>query len=183
VESVRSADSLNAVCRICLGRELAQWRGPGSGAVSTEENLPLDWSSEDNVAWKAELAGFGVSSPVTCGDYVFVTSQIGKTALRGGSFPFLTRDDPSLARQEAAIRGEDLGGQVIFIVEAFLQSDGSRAWEFRARARGRFSALHEKHNLATPTPVTDGERVYAWFGNGQVFALNFDGKLVWQRHL
>ena len=36
--------------------------------------------------------------------------------------------------------------------------------------------VHEKHNLATPTPVTDGQRVYAWFGNGQVVALDMDGR-------
>ncbi len=43
--------------------------------------------------------------------------------------------------------------------------------------------VHEKHNLATPTPVTDGQRVYAWFGNGQLVALDMDGRLVWTRHL
>jgi outer membrane protein assembly factor BamB len=43
--------------------------------------------------------------------------------------------------------------------------------------------VHEKHNLATPTPVTDGQRVYAWFGNGQIVALDMEGRLVWTRHL
>jgi outer membrane protein assembly factor BamB len=31
--------------------------------------------------------------------------------------------------------------------------------------------------------VTDGERVYAWFGTGQLVALDMNGKLVWERHL
>jgi outer membrane protein assembly factor BamB len=43
--------------------------------------------------------------------------------------------------------------------------------------------LHEKHNLATPTPIADGQRVYAWFGNGQIVALDMNGRLVWTRHL
>jgi outer membrane protein assembly factor BamB len=43
--------------------------------------------------------------------------------------------------------------------------------------------VHEKHNLASPSPVTDGHRVYAWFGNGQLVALDMDGKLVWKRNL
>jgi outer membrane protein assembly factor BamB len=43
--------------------------------------------------------------------------------------------------------------------------------------------VHEKHNLATPTPVTDGRRVFAWFGNGQLVALDMDGRPVWARHL
>jgi len=43
--------------------------------------------------------------------------------------------------------------------------------------------VHEKHNLATPSPVTDGQRVYAWFGTGQIIALDMSGKLVWKRNL
>jgi outer membrane protein assembly factor BamB len=75
------------------------------------------------------------------------------------------------------------GGDVFLVVEAFRWSDGSRLWEHRVKAEGEFPQLHEKHNLATPAPVADGERVYAWFGNGQLVALGMDGKAVWTRHL
>ena len=171
------------LAQAALAENWPQWRGPGSSAISAETDLPIEWSADQNIAWQTDLAGFGVSSPVTWGDYVFVTSQVGATPIRGGSFPNLARAEPSLASLENAIRSEDLGGRVFFVVEAFRQSDGTRAWEFRARATGSYPPLHEKHNLATPTPVVDGERVYAWFGNGQVFALNFDGELLWKRHL
>jgi outer membrane protein assembly factor BamB len=43
--------------------------------------------------------------------------------------------------------------------------------------------VHDKHNLATPSPVTDGERVYAWFGTGQLVAVDMSGSLVWQRNI
>jgi outer membrane protein assembly factor BamB len=43
--------------------------------------------------------------------------------------------------------------------------------------------VHEKRNLATPSPVTDGERVYAWFSTGQLAAVGMDGKPIWTRHL
>ena len=69
------------------------------------------------------------------------------------------------------------------MVESFRTSDGSRLWEYRVKATGEFPDLHEKHNLATPTPVVDGERVYAWFGNGQIVALDMEGRAVWTRHL
>lgn len=36
-----------------------------------------------------------------------------------------------------------------------------------------------KNSYATPTPVTDGRRVYAVFGDGSVVALTLDGSLVW----
>jgi outer membrane protein assembly factor BamB len=35
-----------------------------------------------------------------------------------------------------------------------------------------------KNSWATPTPATDGKRVYAWFGGGAA-AVTFDGKLEW----
>ena len=75
------------------------------------------------------------------------------------------------------------GGEVSLIVEAFSRSDGSRLWKYSTQATGEFPELNEKHNLATPTPVTDGKTVFALFGNGQLVALGMDGKPVWTRHL
>ncbi len=40
-----------------------------------------------------------------------------------------------------------------------------------------------KGNMASPSPVTDGKTVWALFGNGDLAALDFDGKILWQRHL
>ena len=48
---------------------------------------------------------------------------------------------------------------------------------------GPLQSVHDKHNLASPSPVTDGQLVYAWFGTGQIVALDMTGKLAWQRHL
>jgi outer membrane protein assembly factor BamB len=50
-------------------------------------------------------------------------------------------------------------------------------------AEGDVPAVHDKHNLASASPATDGERVYAMFGSGQVVALDVNGKPVWTRHL
>ena len=59
----------------------------------------------------------------------------------------------------------------MFLVEAFDRKDGRRLWEYRLGAEGEFPEVHDKHNLASPSPVTDGEVVIAWFGNGQLVAL------------
>lgn len=37
----------------------------------------------------------------------------------------------------------------------------------------------ERNTFATPTPATDGERVYACFGDGSFAALDFDGNVLW----
>jgi outer membrane protein assembly factor BamB len=164
-----------------------QWRGPGSQGISTETGLPARWGAQENVAWKASLAGFGASSPIVTGDVVIVTSQIGSYTGRDRDYPHLARDDESLSAREHAIGGSRMassgGGEVSLVVEAFRRSDGRRLWQYKTPATGDRPQNHEKHNLATPTPVTDGERVYAWFGNGQVVALSVDGRELWKRHL
>ena len=160
-----------------------QWRGASGNGVSSESNLPTRWGKDD-VAWKAPLKGLGVSSPIVWGDRVFVTSQLGQGELRPGSHPTLAQGPGSSAEKPlgraAAAAAEK---QIYFLIEAFRRTDGRQIWEYRVLAEGRLSPVHQKHNLASPSPVTDGEMVYAWFGNGQLLALNMEGKLVWQRHL
>jgi outer membrane protein assembly factor BamB len=48
------------------------WRGDGTG-VSSEKNLPLKWSTNDNVRWRVPLPERGNSSPIVWRDRVFVT--------------------------------------------------------------------------------------------------------------
>jgi len=53
------------------------WRGPTMNGVSTEKDLPTEWSSTKNVAWKVALPGPAGASPVVWNDRVFVTSVDG----------------------------------------------------------------------------------------------------------
>jgi outer membrane protein assembly factor BamB len=64
------------------------------------------------------------------------------------------------------------------------RDNGRERWH--ARLWGTAPTLyHEtKSSMASPSPVTDGEFVYAFFGSGDVFCLELDsGQLVWQRSL
>ncbi len=165
-----------------------QWRGPSGLGVSTESGLPTTWSASENIAWSVALAGLGSSSPIVWNDRVFVTSQVGQAPRRSGSHPMLARDDAALVAREKPIGGrrEDpsgAAGPIELVVESFARADGRRLWEYRLAAEGPFPDLHEKHNLATPTPVTDGKHLFVWFGTGQLAALDLDGALVWKRHL
>lgn len=71
----------------------------------------------------------------------------------------------------------------MFVVEAFHRADGRRLWAYRLEAADPMPAVHDKHNMASPSPVTDGQLVFAWFGTGQIVALDMNGRPVWQRHL
>jgi len=42
---------------------------------------------------------------------------------------------------------------------------------------------HETNPQASSSPVTDGERVVAWFGSAGLFCFDFAGKELWQRDL
>jgi outer membrane protein assembly factor BamB len=165
-----------------------QWRGPSGLGVSAESGLPATWSASENMAWSVALAGLGSSSPIVWNDQVFVTSQIGRAPRRSGSHPMLARDDAALVARETPIGGRreklsGTAGPIELVVESFSRADGRRLWEYRLAAEGPFPDLHEKHNLATPTPVTDGKYLFAWFGTGQIVALGLNGALVWTRHL
>ena len=54
------------------------WRGPNHDAVSTEKNLPTEWSDSKNLLWKAPLPGMGSATPAVWGDKIFVTSEDGE---------------------------------------------------------------------------------------------------------
>ena len=81
------------------------------------------------------------------------------------------------------LEGSAGGVDVTFLVEAFAPTDGRLLWRYELAAEGELPFVHQKHNLASPSPVVDGEEIYAWFGTGQLVVLSLDGRLLWQRHL
>ena len=160
-----------------------QWRGPRGTGASDEKNLPVRWSASENVAWKVAIGGVGVSSPIVSADRVIVTSQQGAGVRRPGSHPRLAQGASAGVAGERALAGSSAGDRTFFVVEAFNRADGRRSWQYRTEASGPLPGVHDKHNLASPSPVSDGQMVYAWFGTGQIVALDMSGKVVWERHL
>jgi outer membrane protein assembly factor BamB len=123
-----------------------RFRGPTGQGISTEKNVPVEWSLEKNVAWKTPIPGQGWSSPIVFGERVFLTSA--------------TEDGKSA--HVMCVNAAD--GKILWDREVFEQDT--------KRKEG-------KNSYATPTPVTDGKRVYAFFGAGGAAAIDFDGNVVW----
>jgi outer membrane protein assembly factor BamB len=163
------------------------WRGPLASGVSPETGLPSRWSATEGIAWKAAIRGLGVSSPIVWGNRVFVTSQVGTGASRQG--PRLAQGADATAAGErslgagAGTGAGAAGGDITFLVTAFDRNTGARLWEAGTKAEGPMPSVHDKHNMASSSPVTDGERVYAWFATGQLVAVDMAGKTVWTKHL
>ncbi len=158
------------------------WRGPAASGIAAGP-IPATWSATQNVAWSTLLEGTGVSSPVVSANRVFVTSQAGDGRRQDGRHPTLAQGaDPAAAGEGTLARRTKRDG-VAFIVEAFDRASGKRVWIHETPAEGELPPVHDKHNLSSASPVTDGERVYAWFGTGQLVALDASGKSLWKRNL
>ncbi|SVC85539.1 uncharacterized protein METZ01_LOCUS338393, partial [marine metagenome] len=50
------------------------WRGPRGDGTSTDKNVPTQWNSSENIAWKVAIPGKGHSSPVIWEDKVLLLS-------------------------------------------------------------------------------------------------------------
>lgn len=55
---------------------------------------------------------------------------------------------------------------------------GKIAWT-SASMTGQRGIIHTDNSSATPTPVTDGERIYAYFGTAGVLCVDRDGRTLW----
>jgi outer membrane protein assembly factor BamB len=133
------------------------WRGPHGASTSDETDLPVAWSAESGIAWKAELPEWGTSTPAIWFDAIFVTAQHDHQLL------LLKLDRATGAVQWTRTVGE---------------SETVRTGPKREKQK-----FHPLHNLASPSPVTNGDVVVAHFGNGDLAAYDFAGTQRWRRNL
>ena len=146
-----------------------QWRGPLNTGVAIGD-APLTWDDTRNVRWKLAIPGRGHSTPVIAGDRLFLTTAIptGKVVR-----------PPARSR---AGGGADDGLEHRFEVIAVDRRSGSVAWQRTATVATPHEGYHRVYgSFASNSPVTDGKRVYAFFGSRGLYAYDLDGTLVWQK--
>ncbi|MCA9092483.1 MAG: PQQ-like beta-propeller repeat protein [Planctomycetaceae bacterium] len=149
------------------------FRGADARGVSTRDDLPIKWSATENVKWKQAIPGRGWSCPVTWGDRVYLTTVV------------------SHGKEEAAKKGLYFGGDRSkpseddhdWKVIALDLNSGDVVWEKMVDQGPPRHSLHIKNSYATETPITDGERVYAMFGNRGFYCLDKEGNTVWSKPL
>jgi len=73
------------------------------------------------------------------------------------------------------------GGRRLSLL-AYRRSDGALLWE-KFAPEGRTQSAHFKNGHASATPITDGERVYVFFGARGLVAFSFDGDVLWHQDL
>jgi outer membrane protein assembly factor BamB len=152
-----------------------QWRGPGSQGISSEHNVPTEWSATKNVAWKTELPS-GHSSPIVWNDRLFVTAAIEGDAVPGAKAVGHIVDGQVWLHPDSVAADRKHTLKVL----ALDARTGSVLWERTAYEGTVYDARHRRSSFAGPTAVTDGRMVYAYFGPEGLYAYDFSGRLVWK---
>ena len=65
--------------------DFSQCRGGGSGVIRNQ-NIPMEWSAEKNLAWKVVVPGAGWSQPVIWKQLLFVTTAVSDKEMRPKDF-------------------------------------------------------------------------------------------------
>ncbi len=160
-----------------------QWRGPLHTGEAPRGNPPLEWAEGKNVRWKVEIPGLGKSTPVIWGDLVFVTSA----APTGKAAPAPTAEAAPAEPAAGGRRGGPPAGEkpvhLEFVVQAHNRADGKVAWRKVVKEQTPHEGTHKDGSFASGSALTDGERVYAFFGSRGLFALDLKGNLVWEKQL
>ena len=164
---------LAAIVQVSANDQWPQFRGTQAGVAADDPALPDTWSQTENVVWRLDVPGIGWSSPVVWNDLVFVTTAVGPgrtTAPQAGFYE--GHDNRSSTRVPTR-----------WMLYAVDVKTGRIRWEQEI-----FNGLppigkHDKNTYASETPVTDGERVYVYFGGIGLFAFDMNGKRAWSRSM
>jgi outer membrane protein assembly factor BamB len=147
-----------------------QFRG-GCGGVADGAKLPSVWSATTNVVWKTAIPGKAWSSPVVWGDKVFVTSAVSGQDV----------EPPRKGLYVWRFWGTRESEEYRCVIYCLDFATGKVLWERVAHRGPTRAAIHIKNSYASETPATDGERVFACFGNVGLFCYDVDGREVWSQ--
>ena len=114
---------------LVLAENWGSWRGPTQNGISTETNVPIEWSKDKNVAWRVDLPGPAGATPVVWNDRVFLTSVDGEQLVL---LCFSTRDGKQLWRREISTGNKDVRGDEGNSASPSPITDGKHVWTFMA---------------------------------------------------
>jgi outer membrane protein assembly factor BamB len=154
-----------------------QFRGPRGDGTADASNLPDRWGGFDDLAWRADIPGRGWSSPVVVGNRIWVTSaetlalpenerlqKLDQGLYKDFQEQFQTHSAVTLL----AIEIDAKSGQVLRNIELFTAENPP--------------PIHLTNSYASPTPATDGERLYCHFGSLGTVALDItSGQVIWKQ--
>lgn len=134
--------------------------------------LTLAASAENWPQWRGPALN-GTSPEKSLPGQIAAENIKWKTELPGfsGATPAVWGDSIFLTSPDA---NKDL---LLYCVD---RKDGKIRWQ---KVVGTGDISKGRGNMASPSPVTDGQTVYALFGTGDIAAFDFEGKELWKRNL
>ena len=114
--------------------------------------------------WRTKMPSWSAATPIVWNDTIFVTSA------EEGFLRLGERGEPG---------SEKRNPDKIYLI-ALNRKDGSIRWRNEIDSGNR---LYRKQNSASPSPITDGERVWIMTGNGKFACFTMDGKPLWKRDI
>ena len=151
-----------------------RFRGPSATGVAADDpRLPDTWSKTENVRWVTEIPGLGWASPIVSGGRVFLTSVSAESDY----------EKPGKGLYKGLGRPKPPEGVHRWSVYCLDPESGKILWEREAHRGEPKAARHPKSTYASETPVTDGKRVFALFGDVGLYCYDFDGKLMWSHEI
>jgi len=134
------------------------FRGPDGNGLCPKATPPLTWNLKtgENVLWQTEIPLPGRSSPIVCGDRIFLTGATEETQ---------------------AVYAIDRKSGAILWTKNLLPPKTGRGFALKD------ITVSDLNGWASPTPVSDGKSLFVHFASGDVAALDMTGRLLWQINL
>ena len=150
-----------------------QWRGPAGTGSAEGANPPFQWSEIKNIRWRVEIPGRGHSTPIIWKDQVFLTTAI----------PTGTKLPPRYSGAPGAHDNLPVTQKQRYVIISINREDGKTRWEKTLQEAVPHEGGHNTASLASQSPVTDGQHVFAFFGSRGIYCLDMEGTLVWKVNL
>lgn len=127
------------------------FRGPNGNGIAVQKNIPVDWDgpSGKNILWKSSTPLPGNSSPVIWGDKIFLTGA-------------------SESKREVYCLDRNTGKMLWIATVPRIPGASSQV-----------PKASKETGFAAPTAAVNAQGVYAVFANGDLIALDHNGKQLW----
>jgi len=144
--------------------------------IASGKKLPTRWGEDNNVSWTYEVSGESWSSPIVWDNRVFISSaSLVKAVPDNNGEP-----DTSQQGQEERSSLKDFYRWELTCLDL---ATGEELWKKVAFKGNPRIKKHPAHNYAGESPLTDGKRVYVYFGMTGLFCYDMKGELLWKKDL
>jgi outer membrane protein assembly factor BamB len=154
-------------------REWPSYRGYMLSGVLDDAHLPdtFDPATGKNIAWKTDIPGLGISSPVIWGRDLFITTAVSEADKAGFK--------PGIFGSVEPVDDSSIHTWKLFCLD---KTTGKIRWE-RDVCKG-IPAIkrHPKSTHANCSVATDGKYVVAFFGSEGLYCYNIKGDLIWKKN-